>query len=120
MDNFTSRQKLDATEFLRAHDASGRDLIVRRLSALDRLRIFKAIGPTLADNPPYLGMAMLAYSVCEIEGVPVPSPVNEPQFEALVQRLGDDGMNAIAEAFEAITAPPLTEAGVGNSVGTPI
>jgi hypothetical protein len=114
MDRFVPREKLSATEFVRTNDGNGRDLVVRKLTALDRLRIFKAVGPTLADNPPYLGMAILAYSVCEIDGVPVPPPATEPQLEALVQRLGDNGMNAIADAFDALTTPALTEAAAGN------
>ena len=40
-------------------DASGRILTIRRPSTLDRLHLFKAVGPTLAANDRYLGLAML-------------------------------------------------------------
>ena len=95
-------------------DAAGRELSLRRMSALDRLRLFKAVGPQLAQNAPYLGMAMLAASVCAIDGVPVPPPVTEGQVEALVSRLGDAGIAAVASGFSMEPAPVLGSAGQGN------
>ncbi len=80
-------------------DAKGRSLLLRRLTALDKLRLFKAAGPMLAQNQPWLGMAMLACSVAAIDDVPVPPPVNEQQIEALVSRLGDTGIAAAAAAL---------------------
>lgn len=77
-------------------DRQGRRLELRRLTALDKLRLFKAAGPVLAQNQPWLGMAVLACSVCAIDDVPVPAPASEGQIEALVQRLGDDGIAAVA------------------------
>ena len=51
-------------------DDDGRRLTVRRLTALDRLRLFKAAGPILAQNQPWLGMALIASSVNAIDDVP--------------------------------------------------
>ena len=81
-------------------DAQGRRLGLRRMGALDKLRLFKAVGPVLAQNAPYLGMAMLACSVTDIDGVPVPVATSEAQVEALVGRLGDAGISAIAQALQ--------------------
>jgi hypothetical protein len=72
-------------------DGTGRKLTIRRSTALDRLRLFKAAGPLLAQNPPWLGMALIASSVVAIDDVPVPPPSNELQIEAMVARLGDHG-----------------------------
>ena len=58
-------------------DGDGRQLTIRRLTALDRLRLFKAAGPLLAQNQPWLGMALIASSVTAIDDVPVPPPSNE-------------------------------------------
>jgi hypothetical protein len=69
------------------------------MTSLDKLRLFKAAGPVLSQNQPWLGMAMLACSVAEIDNVPVPPPTNEQQIESLVARLGDPGIAAVAEAF---------------------
>jgi len=81
-------------------DRRGRRLSLRRLGALDKLRLFKAAGPVLAQNPPWLGMALLACSVVALDDVPVPAPASEGQIEALVQLLGDDGIAAVAEALD--------------------
>ena len=95
----------------RVVDAAGRALEVRRPGALDRLRLFKALGPGLAQNDRYVGYAMLAMCVCSIDDVPVPQPGNESQLEALIQRLGDDGMVAVGRE--------LAEAALGNRVARP-
>lgn len=102
-------------------DSLGRCLTLRRLTALDKLRLFKAAGPELALNQPWLAMAILASSVIAIDDIPVPSPSNEAQIEALVGRLGDSGIEAIAEALEPYSegddVEQVTKA--GNLSGTP-
>ena len=87
-------------------DGRGRRLALRQLTALDKLRLFKAAGSVLAQNAPWVGIALLACSVAAIDDVPVPTPVSEGQIEALVQRLGDAGIAAVAEALD-LTARPL-------------
>src|SRR4051794_22882590 len=89
----------DAAQEFEVTDAQGRVLQVRRPGPLDRLRLFKAVGPALASNERYVGYAMLAMCVSAIDGVPQPAPANEGQLEALVSRLGDAGMVAIAEGM---------------------
>lgn len=81
-------------------DAKGRRLVMRRPTALDTLRLLKAAGPVLAQNEAWLGMAGLVFCVLEIDGVPVPTPTSEQQIEALVERLGDLGLAAIAQSLE--------------------
>ena len=89
-------------------DGLGRVLEVRRPGALDRLRLFKAVGPGLAQNDRYVGYGMLAMCVAAIDGVPVPQPANEGQLEHLVERLGDAGLAAIGQG--------LADAAPGNGV----
>ena len=103
-----------AAETSTVHDALGRELIVRRLTALDRLRLFKTIGATLSQNSPYLGMATLASSVTVLDGVPVPTSTTEAQLEALVGRLGDAGIAAVAEALSLVAVPVQKDNGQGN------
>ena len=102
-------------------DADGHRLAVRRLNALDRLRLFKAAGPLLAQNQPWLGMALIACSVSAIDDVPMPQPVTESQIESMVSRLGDAGIAAVAAALQsAMPSPPVDLAdNLGNSAGTP-
>lgn len=102
-------------------DADGRRLTLRQLTALDKLRLFKAAGPVLAQNQPWLGTAILAYCVVAIDDVPMPPLVNELQIEAMVGRLGDSGIAAVAQALQQIAEPERGEllANAGNSAGTP-
>jgi hypothetical protein len=99
----------DTAASIAAADALGRRLTVRRPSALDRLRLFKALGPELAQNAPYLGLAQLAFCVTEIDGVPQPQPVNEAQIEHRVNLLGNAGLAAVGEALR-----PPAEIDPGN------
>ena len=91
-------------------DSQGRRITLRRLNALDKLRLFKAAGPVLAQNQPWLGMAVLACSVAAIDDVPVPAPGTEAQIEAIIARLGDVGIEAIAAALSEEPAPDGPEA----------
>lgn len=100
-------------------DSTGRNLLLRRLTALDTLRLFKAAGPELAQNEAWLAMAGLAFSVVEIGGVPVPAPTNEAQIEGIIDRLGDDGLAAVASTLKASEADPIVGPELGNSPGTP-
>ena len=104
-----------------AVDSLGRRLSWRQLNALDKLRLFKAAGPELAQNPPWLGMALLASCVVAVDDVPVPPPVNELQIEAMVSRLGDAGLAAVSDALDSSGEPTLQEmaTSAGNSRGTP-
>jgi hypothetical protein len=97
----------EAQAALVAVDAEGRSLEFRRPGALDRLRLFKALGPALSGNDRYVSYAMLAFCVTAIEGVPLPAPGTEAQLEALVARLGDAGLAAVGEG--------LASAARGNS-----
>src|SRR6201996_1534959 len=90
----------ESTRTFTALDAKGRRLLVRHLTALDTLRLFKAAGPVLAQNEPWLSMAGLVFCVLDVDGVPVPAPTNEQQIESLIDRLGDEGLAAIADAIK--------------------
>jgi hypothetical protein len=102
-------------------DPLGRNLSLRHINALDRLRLFKAAGPELSQNNAWLDMAALALSVTEINGVPRPTPTNERQIEAAVVELGDHGLRAVADALNNHDEAALFFDGPpeGNVAGTP-
>ena len=102
-------------------DALDRRLVLRNLTALDKLRLLKAAGPELAMNQPWLAVAVLAASVAAIDDVPFPRPSTEAQIEALVGRLGDAGIEAVADAMEISAEPDeaVQAANAGNLSGTP-
>jgi hypothetical protein len=78
--------------------ADGRDITIKKVSTLDRMRLFELVGPENVKNEAYFGYAMLAYHVTAIDGEPVAKPGTKLQLEALVQRLDDAGMNAVGQA----------------------
>jgi hypothetical protein len=96
-----SEMILDDCGLVERIDATGRKLHVRKPNVLDRLRLFKAVGPDAAQNEPY--------------------PTSEQQIENLILRLGDAGMNA-AGTVVAVRDPSPAEVReeAGNSAGTPI
>jgi hypothetical protein len=109
----------DTLKTINAVDRGGRRLALRRLTALDTLRLFKAAGPVLAQNEPWLSLAGLAFTVLEIDGIPVPQPVTESQIEILIERLGDDGLATIADTIGSQQELPDLKSHVGNLPGTP-
>lgn len=115
METPSARIVASAAATVSVTDAEGRSLTLRRLTALDKLRLFKAVGPVLAHNQPYLGMAMLASSVTAIDGVPIPAPANEVQIEALVSRLGDAGIAAAAAALQPEAEPAAPRGDVAGN-----
>jgi hypothetical protein len=108
----------EASQTVPAIDRKGRRLLLRQMTALDTLRLFKAAGPVLAQNGPWLSLAGLAFSVVEIDGVPVPAPATEAQIESLIDRLGDDGLAAVADVLKENPNELEARAQVGNSPGT--
>ena len=102
----TARIVAEARAPLSVVDADGHRIEFRRPGALDRLRLFKALGPGLSANEQYIGYAMLAYCVSAIDDVPIPVPANEAQVETLVARLGTAGLNAVGEGMAAALANP--------------
>jgi len=100
-------------------DDMGRTLTVKRPTALHTLRLFKAAGPELAQNEPWLAIASLACSVQSIDDVPVPMPTNEQQIEAIVQKLGDQGLEAIGRLLEQGDTGLAGVDHLGNLPGTP-
>jgi hypothetical protein len=47
-------------------------------------------------------MAVIACSVTAIDDIPIPAPSNEMQIEAMIGRLGDTGVMAIATALQQL------------------
>jgi hypothetical protein len=111
---------LDGYATVEIVDAEGRVLQVRKPNVLDKLRLFKAVGPDLAQNTPYLGIALVACAVTAIDGVPVPHPGSEQQIESLILRLGDAGINAAGTLVNRDPSDPEVREEAGNLVGTPI
>jgi hypothetical protein len=93
-------------------DKAGRRIGLRRVGVVEQLRLYKAVGPELSLNSAYIGFSLFAASVEMIDDVPVPFPANEAAIEALLERLGGDGVAAIAAVSQPLSIPKiLAEAG---------
>ncbi len=80
-------------------DRNGRRLTIKKLSPLDRLRLFEALGSELSQNVPYVGYALSAACVVDLGGHHVAFPTSKRQVETLVNMLGDDGLDAVSDAY---------------------
>lgn len=90
----------DANRVIHVTDARGRVIGIRKVTTSIRRRVSLAIDGDNQSKPIYIGQVMLAASVCEIDGVQVPLPQNDMQFGALIDRLDDDGFEAIGPAYQ--------------------
>ena len=105
-------------------DVLGRKIKFRRLLALDRLRLFKAVGAQNATNAPYVGMAILAASATQVDEWVAPFPTRESEIEMLVSRLGDAGIDAISNALmtdelaKAIAEKEAAEKALAEAAGS--
>jgi hypothetical protein len=90
-------------------DAKGRQITVKKIGALDRMRLFELIGPDNVKNEAYLGYATLAYAAVKIDGEDVPRPTSKLALEGLVQRLDDDGLASVAKAIAKNFMPPVED-----------
>ncbi len=77
-------------------DERGRRIAIKKLGVPDRMRLFKLLGPLHVKNEPYFGYVALAAMVTSIDGLVEGFPSNEIQAEAMVTRLDDAGLDAIA------------------------
>ena len=93
-------------------DKTGRVIELRRLGVVEQLRLFKILGPELSENRAYVGLARVAAAVAAVDGVPVPFPAGEAGVESILERLGEDGVTAIAGTMtECVPNLVLVEAG---------
>jgi len=102
-------------------DSNGRSIGIKKMNPLDRLKLFEVIGAENSKNEQYVGYAALAFLVSSIDGEAVPRPANKIQLEALVQRLDDEGMDAIGAHLQAQAeaAEATDEAALKNVSSTP-
>lgn len=79
--------------------ANGLSLGVCEMEPSDQLDLFEACG-RMSTNPAWVGMALLACSVREINGIPEEMPANPEQVKRLANRIGHDGLAAVRRVLE--------------------
>ncbi|MDA8230744.1 MAG: hypothetical protein M0006_05345 [Magnetospirillum sp.] len=91
-------------------DDKGRMIGIKRMNALDRLRMFEVIGGDNAKNEAFLGYATLAFHVVNVDGDAFSRPTTRRQLEAMIQMLDDDGLAAVAKGIAEHFAPAEIDA----------
>lgn len=81
-------------------DAKGRIIKLKKPAILAQFRIVEALGDA-AKNPVYVGMVLPVIYVAAIDDEPVDFPLTKLEVEAIIQRLDDDGFDAVAKGIEA-------------------
>jgi len=91
----------DANRIVYGSDARGRKLGVRKLNGPLKRQIFKALSAESQEKDRYLGMVIIAACCVSIDGEEISLPRTELQFDALIDRLDDDGSVAIGKILRA-------------------
>jgi hypothetical protein len=89
-----------AVERPTVQDKRGRTITLRKLGPVQRTRLLKVIGPDSSRNLPLVGYYTMAVSVFAINGEEEAFPTKEMQLEGMLERLGDDGLEAVAEGWK--------------------
>jgi len=77
------------------------DITVRVLSPIEQFRFKKVVGKYV-DNPGYMLDAMMAASVREVGGEPMPFPQNEQGIELILGKLGWKGWQSVQDHYVAL------------------
>lgn len=91
-------------------DALGRTIVLCKPGILAQYRLVEAVGNDAAKNEVYMGMIMPILYVASIDGNPVAQPSNKAQVEALLQRLDEAGIVAVANGVKVHYGKPNPEA----------
>lgn len=97
-------------------DSLGRKLKVRKVGALGRYDLAKLVGGDNVTNLGIMAPATMVYSVTAIDGDPVFPPVTELELRALINRLEQEGIDAVAKAYmdNGWMPAPVDEAALKN------
>lgn len=90
----------DATRVVYVTDTRGRIFGIRKVTTSIRRRVSLAVSGENQSKPLYIGQVMLAAAVCEIDGTMISLPQNDIQFGALIDRIDDEGFDAVGIAYQ--------------------
>lgn len=83
-------------------DSRGRSIRLKKFNSTMKYKIYEVLGNDLCQNSFYLGSVIPLFCVTEIDGVIVPLIQNKSELDALISRLGDEGVSALDGAFVEI------------------
>jgi hypothetical protein len=91
-------------------DERGRKISVRKPDPLAQFRLIKAVGPEYAANDTYMRMINPLIWIADIDDVPVLPPASDREVEALIVRLGDDGLATVMAWYVVNVIQPTVDA----------
>jgi hypothetical protein len=95
MDETPSQQATaKASAEVKINDSTGREITLKKAGILAQYRLIEALGDT-AKNETYLAMCLPLIYVTDIAGEHVVFPTSKFLVEALITRLGDEGVEAV-------------------------
>ncbi len=80
-------------------DSTGRTIQLRKPGVLAQYRLIEAIGPDCSENKVYISMVLPLIYVGAINGEIVPPISKKSHLEALIARLGDEGIKAVTDGI---------------------
>jgi hypothetical protein len=80
-------------------DASGRKIGIKKLKPSERMNVMLLVGSEASQNEVYFGHAVLAAAVTSIDGDPVFPPTARSEIDVLVDRLDDEGLEAVGAGY---------------------
>jgi len=96
-----TRQLNDAFD---VEDVNGRKITLKKPNAIRKLRFIEALGES-SSNRLWTGAVWPLMYVTAIDGKPVATPIAKIEMEALYERLGDDGMDAVSAGLGEYLKP---------------
>ncbi|PKN07938.1 MAG: hypothetical protein CVU24_17995 [Betaproteobacteria bacterium HGW-Betaproteobacteria-18] len=80
-------------------DKRGRSFKLKKPGVLAQFRLVEALGD-VAKNEVYMGMVLPLIFIVAIDDDPVVQPASKLQVEALIQRLDEDGIEAVMNGVQ--------------------
>lgn len=105
-----------ANKVVTVKDSLGRSIEIRKPPQLSEYQLLKVIGD---ENDKYIQAVMPLIWVVSIDGVSVIQPRTPREVDALIQRLDEEGINAVIEKIKDMLPKKPTPETIKNAQGTP-
>ncbi|KAA0686007.1 hypothetical protein DTW90_34540 [Neorhizobium sp. P12A] len=90
----------DANRVVFETDKRGRRIGFRKMSMSMRRRLFKILSAEAGSKVQYVGLAAVAVCVTQINDDPISFPQTESEIDFLIDRLDDDGFEAVGAGMK--------------------
>jgi hypothetical protein len=90
-------------------DSRGRLIKLRKPSVLAQFKLVSLVGGEQAKNEVYMQMVMPVIYVTEIDGVAVFPPQTQAELNKIIERLDEDGLQAVGEGLQEMLGIQATD-----------